>query len=264
MHGLKAVKGCSIGVLILLLGGFFCQNIQAEPLNPGLQMTHPQKLLITSFFHGEEISIQALIPADHEVALRMLGPEEDLHLLEKGRVWGLWMNVRQVTFHHVPKLYLLHTSKNLSALADQETRDRLRMDYRSLLSRSLGTDEVPSKSLLLDQLIKLKEHDKLYQIQAGSIRIKSLGDGSLDQIDAKLPLPARISPGSYTLELISFYNGRGTLLQRKSIEVRLSGFPDLLYRLARENGLIYGVLAVVFATLSGLAIGVVFTSRGAH
>jgi uncharacterized protein (TIGR02186 family) len=264
MNGFKAVKGCLISVLIFLLSDFFCPNIQAETLNPGLRMIHPQKLLITSFFHGEEISLRALIPAGHEVAIRISGPEEDLHLLEKGRVWGLWMNVRQVTFHHVPKLYLLQTSKNLSALADQETRNRLRMDYRSLLSSSLETDEASPKSFLLDELIKLKEHDRLYQIQEGSIQMKRLGNGSLDQIDAKLLLPARISPGSYALELISFYDGRGTLLQREFIDVRLSGFPDFLYRLARENGLVYGALAVVFATLSGLAIGVVFTSRGAH
>jgi uncharacterized protein (TIGR02186 family) len=264
MNGFKSVAGCLISVLIFLLVSLFCTNTQGETPNYGLRMIHPQKLLIKSFYHGETIAIRALIPANDEVALRIMGPEEDLHLLEKGRVWGLWMNVRQVTFHHVPTVYLLQTSKSLSALADQKTLGRLRMDYRSLLSDSLDKEETSRKSFLIDELIKLKEHDRLYRIQEGSIQVKPLGNGSVDQIDVKLPLPAQISPGSYALELIGFHDGQGTLLQREFIEVRLSGFTDLLYRLAKEKGLLYGVLAVIVATLSGLAIGIVFISRGAH
>jgi uncharacterized protein (TIGR02186 family) len=264
MNRFKMVKGCLISVLVFLLGGLFCPSTQGETLNPGLRMIHPQKLLITSFYHGEAITVRALIPTGHEVALRIMGPEEDLPLLEKGRVWGLWMNVRQVKFHHVPTVYLLQTSKSLSALADQKTLDRLRMDYRSLLSDSLEKQETSRKSFLIDQLIKLKEHDRLYQIRESSIQVKPLGNGRVDQLEAELSLPVRISPGSYALELIGFHDGQGTLLQREVIEVRLSGFADLMYRLAKEKGLLYGVLAVIVALLSGLAIGLVFTSRGGH
>ncbi len=264
MNEPKMAEICLISVLIFLLSSLFCPTAHGETLNSGLRMIHPQQLLITSFYHGEAVTVRALIPPNHEVALRIIGPEEDLHLLEKGRVWGLWMNIHQVTFHHVPTVYLLQTSKSLSALADKKALDRLRMDYRSLLFDSLETEETSRKSFLIDELIKLKERDRLYQIQEGSIQIKPLSSGSVDQIEVKFPLPARISPGSYALELISFQDGKGTLLQREFIEVQLSGFTDLLHRLAKEKGLLYGFLAVIVATLSGLAIGIVFTSRGAH
>ena len=256
--------GYLMGVLIFLLGSLFCENTQGETLNPGLRMIHPQKLLITSFYHGEPIAVRAIVPANHEVALRIIGPEEDLHLLEKGRVWGLWMNVRRVVFQHVPAVYLLLTTKRLPALADKKTLDSLRMDYRSLLSNSVETSETSRKSFLIDQLIKLKEHDRLYQIQEGIIQIKPLAGGNFEQFEVEVPLPARIAPGSYALELISFHDGQRALLQRESIEVKLSGFTDFLHRLAKEKGLLYGVLAVIIATVCGLAIGVVFTSRGAH
>jgi uncharacterized protein (TIGR02186 family) len=264
MNGPKMAEKCLISVLIIFLSSLLCSNTHGETLSSGLRMIHPQKLLITSFYHGEAVAVRALIPPGHEVALRIVGPEEDLHLLEKGRVWGLWMNIRQVTFHHVPTVYLLQTSKSLSTLADKKALHRLNMDYRSLLSHSLETEETSRKFSLIDELIKLKEHDRLYQIQEGSIQIKPLSSGSFDQVEVKFPLPARISPGSYALELISFQDGEGTLLQRELIEVQLSGFTDLLHRLAKEKGLLYGVLAVIVATLSGLAIGIVFTSRGAH
>jgi uncharacterized protein (TIGR02186 family) len=264
MNGPRMTEICLVSILIILLSTLFCSYSHGETLSPGLRGIHPQKLLITSFYHGEAVTVRALVPPNHEVALRIIGPEEDLHLLEKGRVWGLWMNIRQVTFHHVPTVYLLQTSKSLSALADQKALDQLRMDYRSLLSESLNTEETSRKFFLIGQLIKLKEHDKLYRIQEGSIQIKPMISGSIDQVEVKFPLPARISPGSYALELITFQDGKGTVLQRESIEVQLSGFTDLLHRLAKEKGLFYGVLAVIVATLSGLAIGIVFTSRGAH
>jgi uncharacterized protein (TIGR02186 family) len=264
MNGSKMAEICLISVLIFLVSSLFCSNTPGETLTPGLRMVHPQELFITSFYHGEAVTVRALIPPDHEVALRIIGPEEDLRLLEKGRVWGLWMNVRQVTFHHVPTVYLLQTSKSLSALADKKALDRLKMDYESLLSGSLDTEETSRKPFLIDQLIKLKEHDKLYQIQEGSIQIKPVRSGSLDQVEVRFPLPARISPGSYALELLTFQGGTGTLLQRVPFEVQLSGFTALLHRLAKEKGLFYGALAVIVATLGGLAIGIVFTSRGAH
>jgi uncharacterized protein (TIGR02186 family) len=264
MNGPKMAGKCLISALIFFLSSLFCSNTHGEPLSSGLRMIHPQKLLITSFYHGETVAVRALIPPDHEVALRIIGPEEDLHLLEKGRVWGLWMNISQVTFHHVPTVYLLQTSKRLSSLADKKTLDRLRMNYRSLLSDSLETEETSRKFFLVDELIKLKERDRLYQIREGSIQIKPLSSGSVGQVEVNFSLPAQISPGSYVLELISFQDGKGTLLQRESIEVQLSGFTELLHRLAKEKGLLYGVLAVIVATLGGLAIGIVFTSRGAH
>jgi uncharacterized protein (TIGR02186 family) len=264
MNGPRMAEICLINVLLFFLTALFCSNTRGETLSSSLRMIHPQEVLITSFYHGETVTVRALIPPNHQVALRIIGPEEDLHLLEKGRVWGLWMNIRQVIFRHVPTVYLLQTSKSLSALADKQALDRLRMGYRSLLSDSLETEESSRKLLLIDELIKLKEHDRLYQIHEGFIQIKPLSSGSMDQVEVRFPLPARIAPGSYVLELITFQDGKGTLLQRETIEVHLSGFTELLHRLAKEKGLLYGVLAVIVATLSGLAIGIVFTSRGAH
>jgi uncharacterized protein (TIGR02186 family) len=264
MNGPRIAEICVTSILIFFFSSLFCSNTHGETLNPGLGMIRPQKVLITSFYHGEAVAVRALIPPNHEVALRIIGPEEDLRLLEKGRVWGLWMNIRQVTFHHIPTVYLLQTSKTLTSLADKKVLDRLKMDYRSLLSDSLETEQTSRKFFLIDQLIKLKERDKLYEIREGSVQIKPLKSGSIDEVEVKFPLPARISPGSYALELITFHDGEGTLIQRESVEVQLSGFTDLLHRLANEKGLLYGVLAVIVATLGGLAIGIVFTSRGAH
>ena len=264
MKGYKRAGSCLAGVLILLLGGPFSVNAQGEAPSSGLQMIHPQKLSITSFYHGEPLAVRALVPADHEVAIRIIGPEEDLHLLEKGRVWGLWMNVRQVVFHHVPKVYLLLTTKRLPALADEKTVDRLKLDYGSLLSGSVEAEEPSRKSFLIDQLIKLKEHDRLYQMKEGIIQIKPLSGGNLEEAEVDFPLPARMAPGSYALELISFHDGDGALLQRKMIEVQLSGLTGLLHRLAEEKGLLYGIVAVIIAMACGLAIGVIFTSKGAH
>ena len=249
---------------ICRLVGMIPSSLRAESLDNGLLTLRPQKLLISSFFHGDEIVVHAIVPSDQEVALRIAGPQENIEVMEKGRVWGLWMNTQAVTFNHIPKVYLLWTSKRLSDLAGEDVIKGLKMDYASLVSDSLETQDPQRKSFLIKELIKLKEHDGLYQIREGSLAIKPYRQGVSNQIEAHLPLPARIYPDSYYLELITFHQGEVTLQQRESLEVSLSGFPDQMYRWATQKGLLYGILAVIFATLAGLIIGIIFTSKSAH
>ena len=52
--------------------------------------------------------------------------------------------------------------------------------------------------------------------------------------------------------------------QTAEVEARLIGFPEWLSKMAFNNGLLYGVLATVIAVVSGLGIGLMFQSKGAH
>jgi uncharacterized protein (TIGR02186 family) len=255
---------CLLMGMILLSFTIFPSSLPAASLDNGLFTIQPQRLLISSFFHGGEIMVHAIVPSDQDVALRILGPQEDVDVMEKGRVWGLWMNTNSVTFHHIPKVYLLWTTKRLSDLADTNVLKGLKIDYASMVSDSLETQDAQKKSFLITELIKLKEKDNLYQLREGSLEAKPYGQGASRRLEAHLPLPSHIYPGSYTVELITFHKGEVTLQQQESLEVSLSGFPDQMYHWATQRGLLYGILAVIFATVAGLIIGIIFTSKSAH
>lgn len=210
------------------------------------------------------MTVRGVVPAGDQVALRILGPRGHLVLMKKGRVGGLWMNVGQITFQDVPKVYLLWTSGKLSSLGGEEDLKALKLDYASLLSGTLQLQNQEEEAFWRQELVKLKEADQLYHIYEGVVQIKPLEPGVWDQVDAVLTLPAKIEPGPYDLEMIAFKDGTGRLIHSSTLEVKLAGFPALVSTLAARQGLWYGILAVIIATLSGLIIGIVFSSKGGH
>jgi uncharacterized protein (TIGR02186 family) len=235
---------------------------QTSPI--GIDVIQPKTIRISSFFSGERVTVRAVVPSGSGVALRLLGPREDLALMRKGRVSGLWMNVEQIHFRNLPKVYLLWTSDKLASLEAGGGLKNLPLNYETFLAGSLEKKKEEEEPLLVNELIKLKEADNLYQKTEGTIRIRPLEKGMWDQADAVLDLPSKIYPGSYALELIAIKDGKGTLLHTSTLEVKLVGFPALVSNLALHKGLLYGILAVLIATVSGLLIGIIFTSKGGH
>ena len=250
-----------IGFFILV---FFIPGVYGEPSPIGIDVIQPHTILIGSFFPGGKVTVRAVVPSGDHIAFRILGPREELSLMRKGRVGGLWMNVQQIHFKNVPKVYLLWTSDPLASMEAGGEEKAMKLNYRSVLSGSLEADNQQEKSLLLNELVKLKEADNLYHVFERSVRLKALEKGTWDQADAVLELPSKIYPGSYVLELLAFDRGKGRLLHSSPLGVRLVGFPALISGLALGKGLWYGILAVLVAMISGLLIGIVFSSRGGH
>jgi uncharacterized protein (TIGR02186 family) len=254
---------CSVFLgMVFCLAGLCPAFAQTSPI--GIDVIQPKTIRIGSFFSGEMITVRAVVPSGAKVALRLLGPREDLALMRKGRVSGLWMNVEQIHFQNLPKVYLLWTSDELAALETGGGAQNPPLNYKAFLVGTLEKKNQPEEPLLISELIKLKEADHLYQITEGGIRIKPMEKGLWEQADAVLDLPSKIYPGSYALELIAIKDGKGTLLHTSTLEVKLVGFPALVSNLALQKGLLYGILAVIIATISGLLIGIVFTSKGGH
>jgi len=232
--------------------------------SPVIDEVQPKTIRIGSFFSGGQVTVRGVVPSGDQVALRILGPRGHLVLMKKGRVGGLWMNVGQINFNGIPKVFLLWTSGKLSSLGTEADLQAWKLDYASLLSGTLPQKSREEEALLLRELVKLKEEDHLYHIYEGAVQIKPLEPGAWDQVDAVLTLPAKIEPGPYDLEMIAFKDGKGRLIHSNTLEVKLAGFPALVSNLAARQGLGYGILAVIIATLSGLIIGIVFSSKGAH
>jgi hypothetical protein len=250
--------------LLLFSGSFFVPTGYGRTSPPGIDVVQPKTIRIGSFFSGGQVTVRGVVPEGDRVALRILGPRGQLVLMKKGRVGGLWMNVGQVAFQNVPQVYLLWTSGRLSSLGTEPDLQAWKLDYASMLSGTLPQRNREEEARLIRELIQLKEEDRLYQINEGTVQIKPLEPGAWEQVDAVLSLPAKIEAGSYFLEMIAFKEGKGRLIHSSTLEVKLAGFPALVSAFSARQGLWYGILAVIIATLSGLLIGIVFSSRGGH
>ncbi len=253
---------CILTLLCMEIGVFSWETYGQAPYL-AVEIIEPTQIQVGSFFHGKDIKVRAIFPGDSQLALRILGPREDLKLMRKERVGGIWMNVEQVTFANIPKVYLLWTSGKPAEDGGKSLRE-LKIDYSSVVAGCLRGLSLEQNQFLIQELVKLKENDNLYNISQGTIRTRPLEKGFFSQAEAVLHLPPKIYPGSYTLEFIAFKEGKSTLLHSYSLKVQLTGLPAALSRLANQSGLLYGLLAVGIAVLCGLVMGIFFSSRGGH
>ncbi len=258
---------CRVGIYLawIWIGIFnlLCPQAGGQEPCDGIDIIEPKQIEIGSFFHGQVIAVKAIIPDHSGLIIRLLGPREDLRLMKKRRVGGIWMNGEEILFKKVPTLNLLWTSENLTAMNGEPCFAEW-LDYPAQLAGCISGRSREEELGLVGELIKLKSHDALYEIFPGTIQTKPLETGSFNQAEALLHLPASICPGTYTLELIALRDGQGRWLRSYPMKVELSGFPAFLSHLAAQRGFLYGVLASVIATCSGLIMGVLFSGRRGH
>ena len=107
------------------------------------------------------------------------------------------------------------------------------------------------------ELIKLKQQDGLYRESTGGITVADNGSFAVN-----LPIPSRLSPGAYTVEIFALRNGSVSGSVAAPVNVRLVGMPAWIDDMARNSSLLYGILSTLVAILGGLAIGMVFQGKG--
>jgi len=223
----------------------------------------PQNLAIGTFYSGGKVSVVAEFPRDAEIALSCEGPDETVKVMRKGRVCGLWMNVEEVVVHKVPALYLLMTP----AIRNESRRGNTFADkglgYERLCSKFETDENGGDKEELCKQLVALKASDHLYALSEGILEIRHL-DSRLDRLVTTFSLPPKAPTGEYQINLYRIKDAGVDLLGTQALIVTKAGLPAYLSSLAVHHGLAYGIAAVVIAIVSGLAVGIVFSSKGAH
>jgi uncharacterized protein (TIGR02186 family) len=258
-------KRYQLEFMFVALSAFILFNarIMAQAQTPAVISVRPEKVGIGTFYNGENVTVTAAFPAGYEVAMKLTGPDEDLELMQKGRVWGLWMNVEEVFFQKVPSLYIVMTSKRLDELARPGILERFQIRYRTLRSRAQLRGSRDSRPELFDQLIRLKEHDQLYSISENGLKIKHF-QGHYNKVVAEFYLPPKAPPGQYKIELIGFKDKEAIILGSSTLKLEKKGLSAFLYNIANRHGLLYGFLAVLIALISGLSIGILFSPTRRH
>ncbi len=245
-------------LFVCLLGIFPCMANADASIT---MTTSPANILMDARFDGTTLKIGGTVPAGSDVILRFTGAPEELHLRQKGKVFGLlWMNTGKVTLKNVPKICLIETSVPFDKLGAAARPFQL----ESLKSTIEVEEESNSDNMdMIHELLLLKKQEKLYNEVTQGIHLGP-DTGATRTFSADLRIPSALAPSHYTLEAVAIRNGTITGKQTAGIEAKLVGFPAWLSKLAFKNGLLYGVLATIIAVVSGLGIGLMFQSKGAH
>ncbi len=221
----------------------------------------PDYLHVRESFQGASVNVSAEIPKGASAVIEVKGRTHDVHLLRKGRRGGLWMNVGDVHVRKAPSLYLMmSTDAGIPGRSDVDAP----WGYSALRKTVQFEGSVPKggPAVLFEQLVRLKESQGLYGVFPGALKLTQTGDHAT--VQGTIRLPSNIAPGNYQI-LVSVLNS-GKLLAQKSVDfpVEMKGLPALFDTLAHQHALLYGLLAVSIAILTGFVMGFVFKGKAAH
>jgi len=233
-----------------------CLGSAATTLN-----VNPSAIVMGAQYNGVDLTVTGEIPADSDLIVRMVGTPSDLHLRQKGKVFGLlWMNVGKVTLTNVPSVCLTTATQPLPQLGKGGAPYRL-----EALTKAIGVEqEGGDQSIdIPHQLLLLKTKEGLYHEAAEGITLGPVQDG-MQSYTAHIKVPSSLKPGEYKVEAVALHDDVVVNAADATIKATLTGFPKWLSELAYQKSVLYGVMATVIAIVSGLVIGLVFQSKEAH
>lgn len=264
--------------LALPAGRAMAQQGQPQPVAPGAPIAEQlgpaerekieiglstDKVSITSDFAGAKLTIFGALDnldplvrrqSRYDIVMVLEGPQQPLTLRQKKRFLGMWINMDSRSFFEVPSSYVLTSTRALRDLADSRTLKLLSLGIDNLqLPAADGGGALDTDAQFSRALRTLKRDRSLYIEGIGEIEFLSA-----NLFRATLPLPANVPIGVHKARAYLFKNGVFVTETSTQMEIRKSGFEQMIFEAAHQRGFLYGIFAVVLAMLLGWLGRVVF------
>jgi len=260
----------SLSVVTLIFGANLAMPLAAQ--EEMMVRVYPNEVGVDLQYGGANLIIDGITPSNTEVIVKVTAPAQEVRLSKKGPVAGIfYMTVERAKVENMPAFYFVLSSGPIQNLLTPEDEKRLCIDkYFECLTRvgEVTTDEKPSTKITnpdmqreyIFGLLDLKKSEKLYDIERGKVYVED------KDWSTSFHLPADAPVGKYTIESYAVNpNTKQVVAQAATtFEVKQVGLVDSLAKMAKENGLLYGILAVVLAIAAGLGVGFIFKEGGAH
>lgn len=212
---------------------------------------------ITTGFTGSDVLLFGAIDGDGDVIVVVRGPENTELVRRKARVFGIWMNERELPFTGVPSYYAVAANRPLDEILPERVRARHQIGAENLrLLPPEGADSAEAKRFR-EALIRTKRRAGLYTEKPE--RILFLGN-RLFRTD--LWFPANAPVGRYIVQVFLIRDGDVASAEITPLIVSKVGFEAGVYNFAQRYSLAYGVLAILIAAVAGWSASAMFRKGG--
>lgn len=208
---------------------------------------------ITTGFVGTELLLFGTVDGQGDIVVVTHGPTEEVIVRKKERTLGLWMNRASVTFEHVPAFYAYAVTQgaleNLTPLIrkrHQVGARNVRVSAKDIIS---PTDSAP----FMDALVRNKQRQGLYSVNPDLIERRGRR-----LFRTKVYFPSNVPTGTYIVETLLLRNGEVISAQTTPLFINKLGVGAYLFRVAQLHSALYGIAAIIVATLAGLLANWVF------
>lgn len=190
---------------------------------------------------------------EYDIVVLLEGPAQSIVVREKKKVAGIWVNASSTEFRSAPSFYALAASRPINVIVDAKTAAIYEMGLTWLQLSPIGVFDPAEQKRFSDGLVDLMRRQGLYQQNDHAVQISG-------QVlyQARISLPSNVQTGTYTAETFAVRDGRVVASAISRITVRKEGFERLVAANAEQNGLFYGLFAVIVSVSMGWIAGRLF------
>ncbi|GAA4533028.1 TIGR02186 family protein [Chelativorans composti] len=239
-------------------------QVGPEPVPEGIQIgLSTDTIYITSDFSGEDLTIfgalenpntQVLRQGRYDVVVVLEGPPRPTVVRKKTRVLGMWINTESVAFRDVPASYSVAMTRPPQDITDEASYRQLALRAANIHLQPLAPVENSTTLAEFSEALR----SRMAATGMFSERVGGVQFLSQSLFRATLYLAPHVPVGTHRARAFLFKNGAFVKETSTHLTIRKAGLEQRLYEFAQENGLAYGVLAVLLAILTGWLGSIVF------
>lgn len=224
-----------------------------------------REIAITPDFRGADLTIFGVIndvdtavlsTHGYDVAVTLEGPEKDVTVRRKARVFGIWINRELLTFARVPLSYSIASTRPIGDITSAAERARLGVGIDDLpLNPTHSFDTALDIRAFRAAFLRQQRANGLYQSQTNKEGVRFV---SANLFQASLRLPANIPAGGHVVHAYLFRNGSLVSERQLALTVVKTGLEQAITDAAHHTPIAYGCLAVLFAVITGWGASLLF------
>ncbi|MEM9754577.1 MAG: TIGR02186 family protein [Pseudomonadota bacterium] len=244
-----------LALILSVMVSILASASAAEEIVAGLSQ---DEISITANFDGSEIIIfgavsrEAPIPEGTlGVIITVAGPDRPVTVRRKERRFGIWVNTETAEIDAAPTFYAIATNAPLDEVlhAVEDLRHRVSIP---VAIRAVDTG-VLDQEAFVDAIARIRQDNDLYQLLEGAVEVRQQ-----TLFDTRIRLPANLTEGDYLTRIFLTRDREVVAVFETEIAVRKVGLERLIYRLAYDQPLVYGILALTIAIAAGWAASAAF------
>ncbi len=253
--------------LALVLAGMTIVGTSADAREPLATDLSEHEIAITSDFNGMDLLLfgstgdPGLLGAGGErlgidVIVVVHGPEVPMKIWRKERVAGVWVNSQPVQFDNVPGYYAVAANRTLTEITTEDYLRSKNIGADNLVLISVEDVPVAEKAELRKAILSDRRDTGLYLLDEKAV---TFPDGRLFR--SSIHFPANVPVGDDRVIVRLFINGAQIDRSYTVVNVGKKGLERQIYAMAQNQGLLYGIGAVLIAMFAGWLASVAFRQK---
>ena len=215
-----------------------------------------KEVKVSSSFVGTNVMVFGTNNQHDNIIVVIMGPHETTTVRKKQRVSGIWINREKMEFKEVPGFYAIASTRPLNEIAEQRLLKRHNIGIRNTITDNFiyqEQKEIQNYRSFKEALIRGKKKKGLFLDDPLKIDVISER-----LFKASFHFPNNMTTGKYTVNVFAFREKSLVNMVSKTISVEKTGIGADVFKFAKEQSALYGLIAIVIAVLSGWIASVIF------